>query len=145
MKVGRILTALVSFFMVASVCFAAKPDGGVEYLSKTTFAKKVYDITDKENHKFMGDKPVILDYTATWCPPCKKLSPVYEELAKEYKGRVDFYKIDVDENRELMGIFGVNSMPTLIYISKDGKKYTKSIGFNGKESIVEHIEEILKK
>lgn len=145
MKRRQILMALVSLFMVATVSFAAKPDGGIEYLNEKTFKENVYDFTDKDNVKFNGNRPVVLDYTASWCPPCKKLNPVYDELAKEYEGKVDFYKIDVDDNPDLMTIFEVKSMPTLIFISADGKQHTKSIGFNGKQAIVDHLEEILKK
>ena len=143
MKTRKFLVTLLSFMMFA-VAYAAQPDGKIEYLSDKTFSEKVYEIKG-EKLKFKGNKAVVLDYTASWCPPCKKLSPIYQELADEYKGKVDFYKIDVDENPELMTIFKVSSMPTLIYISADGKSYTKSIGFEGKEPIKKQINEILKK
>ena len=71
--------------------------------------------------KCIAKKPVVLDIYATWCGPCRRLSPILEELATEYKGRVDVYKIDLDKNKELGNAFGVQSIPMVIFFPIDKK------------------------
>lgn len=68
----------------------------------------------------MGERPAIIDFYATWCGPCKMLSPVLEELAAEYAGKIDIYKINVEEEEELAGVFGVRSVPTLLFVPMEG-------------------------
>lgn len=94
----------------------------VVHLTKAEFLTKVYNFEKNPNEwKFEGSKPVIVDFFATWCGPCKALSPVMEELAQEYNGKVDIYKIDVDQEEELAAAFGVRSIPTLLFIPMQGK------------------------
>lgn len=73
------------------------------------------------NFKCIAKKPVVVDIYATWCGPCKKLTPILEELALEYKDRVDVYKIDLDKNRALGDAFGVQSIPMVIFLPLDSK------------------------
>jgi thioredoxin 1 len=84
--------------------------------------------------------PVLVDFYATWCGPCRMAEPVLEELSVDYKGRVDFVKIDVDENQALSRKYAVMSIPTTIII-KDGKELGRQVGFSGKEG----FEQLLKK
>lgn len=84
-------------------------------LTKADFLKKVYNFEANPNEwKYEGDKPCIIDFFATWCGPCKALSPVLEEISKEYEGQIDVYKIDVDKESDLAGAFGIRSVPTLL-------------------------------
>lgn len=76
--------------------------------------------TGYEGFKFLGSKPAIVDVSATWCMPCRRLAPILQELAKEYSGKIDFYKIDLDENREVADAFGVHSVPTVIFFPVGG-------------------------
>jgi thioredoxin 1 len=85
---------------------------------------------------------VLVDFFATWCGPCKMLAPVIEELAGEYEGKVKIGKLDVDENPETAGQFGVQSIPTII-IFKDGQEVDKMLGFQSKEALKEHIDKAL--
>lgn len=90
-------------------------------LTKGGFLKR---IADYENNprlwKFLGDKPALIDFYASWCGPCKALSPVLEELAGEYAGKVDIYKVNVDEEEELASLFRIRSVPTLMLVPMEG-------------------------
>ena len=88
---------------------------------KTMSLNKVANYeTSPSEWKFLGERPAIIDFYATWCGPCKMLSPVLEELAAEYAGKIDIYKINVEEEEELAGIFGVRSVPTLLFVPMEG-------------------------
>ena len=91
----------------------------VQELNASTFSTKVYDMSD-EDMKYLGDKPAIVDFTATWCGPCQRIAPVLEELAKEYEGRIVIYKVDIDKNRNLAKEFNVSSIPAILYIPLTG-------------------------
>mgnify|MGYP003427673119 FL=1 len=93
----------------------------VKEITKSEFTKKVADLEKNKNWKFLGNKPTIIDFYATWCGPCKRLSPIMEQLAKEYNGKVQFYKVDVDKERELATMFGIQSIPSILFIPKKGK------------------------
>lgn len=87
------------------------------HLDKKAFLDKVANYEESpQEWKFLGDKPAVIDFYAEWCGPCKRLSPVLEELSEDYVGKVDIYKINVDEEQELAQVFGVQSIPTLIFV-----------------------------
>ncbi len=94
----------------------------VKHLNKVGFVERVYNYEkNPQRWKFEGDKPAIVDFYATWCGPCKMIAPVLEELAVEYQGKIDVYKIDTDAERELAGAFGIQSVPTLLFIPVNGE------------------------
>jgi len=86
-----------------------------------------------------SDKPVFVDFWATWCGPCRIVSPIVEELAKEYEGKVDFVKVDVDQNRELASKYSIFSIPTLA-IFRNGQVVAQAAGAASKESIRTYID-----
>lgn len=94
------------------------------HLTKAEFLKKVcnYEV-NKDEWKYEGSVPCIVDFYATWCGPCKMLSPIMEELAKDYNGKLVIYKVDVDESQDLAGAFGVSSIPTLLWIPMKGQPF----------------------
>ena len=84
------------------------------HLNKAEFEKRVAKLSG--GWKFLGDKPALVDFYASWCRPCQMLSPIIDELAEEYAGRVDIYKVSVDDEQEVAAHFNVRSIPTLAYI-----------------------------
>lgn len=112
-------------------------------LNKEDFKKRVMDYeANPTEWKFAGKKPAIIDFYATWCGPCKQTAPILEELANEYDGKIDVYKVDVDQQEELAALFGVQSIPTLLFIPTDGKPQ-KVVGALGKGQFEDVIKQVL--
>lgn len=84
-------------------------------------------------------RPVVIDFWAEWCGPCRSISPIVDELATEYEGVVDIYKCDVDENSDVCGSFGIRNIPTLIFI-KDGKPVDRHVGTATKAQLAAKID-----
>lgn len=113
----------------------------VTELNADSFKAKVYDMS-KENLVFLGDKPAIVDFTATWCGPCQRIAPILDQLAAEYDGKVVIYKVDIDKNRDLAKAFNVSSIPAILYIPLEGEP-VMTIGSRDKGKFVSEIETIL--
>lgn len=111
---------------------------GVTELNSETFNEKVYDMTLPEL-AYLGNKPAIVDFTATWCGPCQRIAPILEELADEYKKEIVIYKVDIDKERGLAEAFNVSSIPAILYIPADGSDPIMTIGARGKERFKEEI------
>lgn len=115
------------------------------HLTKADFLQKVANFETTPNEwKYLGDKPCIIDFYATWCPPCKAIAPVLEELAATYEQDIYIYKIDVDKEPELATAFGIRSIPTLMFVPMQGEPTTE-VGNISKEKLVEHIQTLLNK
>lgn len=113
------------------------------HLTKEEFLKRVANYeANADSWKFLGDKPAVVDFFATWCGPCKALSPILEEVSDEYEGKVDIYKVDVDEEEELSAAFGIRTIPTLLFIPMD-KNPQIMVGGLPKNKLKEAIESIL--
>ena len=115
---------------------------GVTELNSETFNKKVYDMRVQEQ-KYLGDKPAIVDFTASWCGPCQRIAPILEELAEEYKGEIVIYKVDVDKEKGLAQAFNVSSIPAVLFIPADGSDPIMTIGARGKERLKLDIQKYL--
>ncbi len=93
----------------------------VSYLNKEDFTTKVANVWNGGEWKYLGDKPAIIDFFATWCGPCKALSPILEEVADKYKDQIYVYKVDVDQQEELAALFNIRSVPSFLFIPMEGK------------------------
>ena len=90
-------------------------------LTTTEFKDTIFDYTKSKEWKFEGVRPAVIDFYADWCGPCKMLSPLLEELAGEYDGKIDIYKVDTEQERELSSVFGIRSIPSILFIPRDGQ------------------------
>jgi thioredoxin len=90
-------------------------------LTADGFKEKIFDYSKEEAWNYKGSLPAIVDFYADWCGPCKAVAPVLEELSKEYEGRLVIYKIDTDKEEELSSLFGIQSIPTLLFIPVEGQ------------------------
>ena len=121
-----------------------KPTTKVVHITKADFLKKVYDFEkNPDEWKYLGSQPAIVDFYADWCGPCRQLSPVLDELAKEYSGKLTIYKVNVDNERGLATFFGIRSIPTLLFIPMKGKPQ-RSLGALSKTELNGLIKDVLK-
>lgn len=94
----------------------------VQNLTMADFKKQIMDFeANPQEWKYLGEKPAIIDFYATWCGPCKATAPVLEKIAEKYDGRINVFKVDVDKEQELAALFGVRSIPSLLFISMNEK------------------------
>lgn len=114
----------------------------MEHLTVQTFREKVFDYETNKEWQFAGTLPCIIDFYADWCAPCRMVAPVLEELAEQYKGKVDIYKINTENEQDLASMFGIRSIPSILFVPKDGKPQM-SVGALPKESIEEAIKDVL--
>lgn len=114
-------------------------------ISYDQFISKIYDFEHDTLQKWTNksNRPIVIDFYASWCAPCKKIAPSLEALSKEYKGDVDFHKVNAEEESRLAIAFNVQSLPTLMFIPKEGDPYL-SIGYISKGEIKSIIKELVK-
>lgn len=113
------------------------------HLNKIDFLKKVANYEANPNEwKYLGDKPALIDFYADWCGPCKAVAPVLEELAKEYDGEIYIYKIDTEAELELSALFGIRSIPSLLFIPMNGTPQMAQ-GALPKNALKEAIDKVL--
>ena len=116
----------------------------MEHLTKETFFEKVFNYEKNKDWKFEGELPCIIDFYADWCQPCKVVSPILEELAEDYKGKVNIYKVNTEEQTELAGAFGIKSIPSILFCPKDGQPQM-AMGALPKETLEQAISDVLLK
>lgn len=114
----------------------------IEHLTMDTFKQKVFDFEKNTEWKFEGTRPAIIDFYADWCGPCKMVAPILEELSKEYDGKLDIYKVDTENEQELASVFGIRSIPSLLFIPLNDRPQMAQ-GALPKESFKQAFKDVL--
>lgn len=112
-------------------------------IDKATFIDKVFDFENEQDWNYKGSVPAIVDFYADWCGPCKMVAPILEDLSKQYAGKLEVYKVNTDEEPELASAFGIQSIPSLLFIPL-GDKPQMSMGALPKAQLEKAIREVLK-
>ncbi len=128
---------------VADETPGSEESGKPMHLTKDLFLEKVMNYEkNKDTWVYEGDKPCIIDFYADWCKPCKLIAPIMVELAKEYEGEIYIYKVDTEKERELASIFGIRSIPSVLFVPMEGKPQM-STGALPKETFKQAIDNFL--
>lgn len=114
----------------------------LEHLTIETFKEKVFNYETNKEWKFEGEIPAIIDFYADWCGPCKTVAPILEELQAEYGEKLNIYKVNTEEQKELSSVFGIQSIPSLLFIPKEGQPQM-AMGALPKETFKQAISEVL--
>lgn len=149
MKSNLILLLFLAIFSVTNAQTTAstagsKSEKAVAHMTRTQFIDEVFDHTKgEEKWSFKGNTPMIIDFYASWCGPCKRLEPILEELAQTYKGKVRIVKVNTETERQLAGELGVQSLPTLLFVPAKGDPQVV-MGLQPKGELVKLINDVLK-
>jgi len=127
---------IVNFFKIREV--------RMEFLTKDSFKEKIFDFETEKEWKYKGERPCIIDFYADWCGPCKAVAPVLQKLSEEYTGKVDFYKVDTEDQQELAAMFGIRSIPSLLFVPMD-EQPQMAAGALPREAFIDAINNVLLK
>jgi len=114
----------------------------LEHLTIDTFKTKVFNFEANKEWKFEGEAPCVIDFYADWCGPCKMVAPILEKLQDEYGNKLNIYKVNTEEERELASMFGIQSIPSLLFVPKEGKPQM-AMGALPKETFEQAFKEVL--
>ena len=114
----------------------------LEHLTKESFMSKVFNYETNKEWKFEGKKPCVIDFYADWCGPCKMVAPVLEELAMDFEGKQDIYKINTEEEQELASVFGIRSIPSILFVPVTGQPQM-AMGALPKETFIKAFKDVL--
>lgn len=115
-----------------------------KHLTKQEFLENIFNYEQNTEWKYSGSLPAIIDFYADWCGPCKMVAPVLEELSEEYSGKINIFKVDTEAEQELAAVFGIQSIPSLLFIPMDGQPQMAK-GALPKNAFKEAIENVLLK
>lgn len=115
----------------------------MEFLTTESFKEKVFNWEETQEWKFRGELPCIIDFYADWCGPCKMVAPILEQLSKEYEGKINIYKVDTEDQQELAGMFGIQSIPSILFCPVEGQPQM-AMGALPKASFESAISDVLK-
>lgn len=114
----------------------------LEHLTKQTFLSKIFNYEANREWTFAGERPCVIDFYADWCGPCRIVGPILDELAKEYDGKLDIYKINTEEEMELAAVFGIRNIPSILFVPSKGQPQM-ALGALPKETLVKAFREVL--
>ncbi len=143
MKYFLIFTALLVFGSFHNLLIAQDQPIKPESLTAETFKQKVFNYEkNKETWVFNGKIPCIIDFYADWCKPCKMVAPIMEELANDYKGKVNVYKVNTDQQKELASLFNIRSIPSVMFCPMEGKPQMTT-GAYSKDQYKKYIDQFI--
>jgi thioredoxin len=116
--------------------------GKVVHITTQQFKEKVFNFDKNKDWKYEGELPAIIDFYADWCGPCKVVAPVLDQLATEYEGKLIVYKVNTDKEQDLAAAFGISSIPTLLFVPKNGQPQA-AMGALPKETFIKAINDVL--
>lgn len=151
---GKLVTGLFLIIFPVLSCQSQQPNTNksnnavntqptLEHLTSATFKTKIFDYTTQKQWKFVGKKPAIIDFYADWCGPCRAIAPTVAEIAQQYKGKIDVYKINVDNEQELAAYFKISSIPALLFIPVNAQPQM-SLGYLSKPDFEKIINDLFK-
>lgn len=114
----------------------------IEHLTLDSFKEKIFDFENNKEWKYEGKLPCLIDFYADWCAPCRTIAPVLEELAKDYEGKVNIYKVDTEDQKQLGAMFGVQSIPSLLFVPLEGQPQM-AMGALPKDTFVKAFSDVL--
>jgi thioredoxin 1 len=114
----------------------------LEHLTEETFKQKVFNYDLNKEWKYEGNRPAIIDFYADWCAPCRMVAPILEELKEEYGDKLNIYKVDTESEQNLSAMFGIQSIPSLLFVPVDGQPQM-AMGALPKETFKRAISEVL--
>ena len=114
----------------------------LEHLTEETFKQKVFNYEANKDWKFEGQRPAIIDFYADWCGPCRLVTPILEELKSEYGDKLDIYKVDTESETQLSSLFGIRSIPSLLFVPLEGQPQM-AMGALPKETFVKAFKDVL--
>lgn len=114
-----------------------------KHLTKQDFLDKVFNYETQKDWSFQGELPCIIDFYADWCQPCKMVAPILEELSNEYEGKINIYKVDTEAEQELAAVFGIRSIPSILFCPKDDRPQMAT-GALPKPALINAIQDVLK-
>lgn len=138
---------IAAIILASGFCFSCKSNAKDSQVVNEENIEMAPNELDKEpSYKIVdglikpeNNRPMIVDFSATWCPPCRQLKPIFEKLAEDFKGRIDFVTIDVDEQPELSQAYGVQSIPMMVFLNKDGQIQNTIVGFQDRDQLLAAI------
>ena len=116
----------------------------VVHLTAQDFKEKVFNYETGKEWKYEGNLPAIIDFYADWCSPCKMVAPILEDLAREYSGKIMIYKVNTENEQELASVFGIQSIPTLLFVPKTGQPQA-AMGALPRQTFEKVIQDVLLK
>jgi thioredoxin 1 len=119
-----------------------KKNDMIEHLTKETFLSKVFNYEKNKEWKYEGEKACIIDFYADWCGPCKVVAPVLEDLANDFDGKINVFKVDTEAEQELASVFGIRSIPSFLFVPADGQPQM-ALGALPKETFVKAFKDVL--
>ena len=145
-----LIIAAIAVIAIVTYSFAVpqdekkdKPEKGVVIqMNNDLYLKNVADYNNSKEWKFKGDKPVVIDFYADWCGPCRMVAPLMKELAKEYEDQIVIYKVNVDNESELAAALGIKNLPTILFIPKKGDPQLM-VGSADKSTFKRAIDQVL--